>query len=74
MENNKKKYQVTIWTNQKKVEWKTDDISPSNIEDVVNLDQFDGDFVTKGEIVDLETGRVLDLSEDGNWLFAERQS
>ena len=69
-----KKYQVTIWTNCKKVEWKTDDISPSNIEDVVNLEQFDGDFITKGEIKDLETGGTLDLSEDGNWSFVERKS
>lgn len=68
-----KKYQVTIWTNCKKVEWETDDISPSNIQDVVNLEQFDGDFVTKGEIKDLETGRILDLSEDGDWAFIERK-
>ena len=66
------RYSVTIWTNQKKVEWKTNDISPSNIEEIVDLDQVDGDFVTKGEIVDLETGKVLDLTEDGYWNFVER--
>ena len=69
-----KKYQVTIWTNCKKVEWETDDISPSSIQDVVNLEQFDGDFITKGEIKELKTGRILDLSEDGNWTFVERKS
>lgn len=63
------KYLVKIYTNQKLVEWKTNDLSPSNIEDKVDLDQFDGDFVTKGEAIDLETGKLSLLSDDGYWNF-----
>lgn len=73
MNNEDYRYSITIWTNQRKLEWETNDISPSNIEQVVDLDSFDGDFVTKGQIFDKECKQYYDLSEDGNWLFVKRK-
>lgn len=67
------KYKVLIETLQKKVEWKTDDLSPRNLEGVVNIEQFDGDLIEYGEVVDLETGEIRYLSPNGDWKFVTEE-
>lgn len=67
------KYKVLIETSQKTVEWKTDDLSPRNLEGVVNIEQFDGDTIVYGEVTDLETGETRYLSANGNWEFVTEE-
>ena len=64
------RYYIKIITNQRTVEWATDDPSPANIENVMNFDAWgDSEFVNYGEIVDLTTGEKKTLSDDGHWKF-----
>lgn len=67
------RYSVKIYTNQRTLEWETNDISPRNLTEVVDLDSFDGDFLTKGEILDKQNNKYYDLTEDGYWKFEERK-
>lgn len=66
-------FRVKIWTLFKTIEWETNEISPDSLEEKVDIEEFDGDVVTKGEIEDLTIGQVRELSPDGYWNFVPKE-
>lgn len=67
------KYKVTIYTNCKTVEFGTDELCPAVLAEKVDIEQFDGDFITMGKAIDCETGEELYLTDDGYYNFVRKK-
>lgn len=71
---NKFKYSVKIVLNSgMTIEFDTNDITPTNMNVVLDGKQMDGDTVVEGTVLDLKNFDKLVLTSDGDWEFVTEE-